>query len=382
MIHQQRLIDTFTRLASIDSISRGEAQLSREIQQMISPMAHEIIRDRADLKINGNTGNLIVKVKGDERVDPLLINAHMDTVEPGRGVKPKFSDGVFTSDGTTVLGADDKSAIAIIIETLQILHENHLPHGPLEIVFTVAEEIGLLGAKSLDFDLISAKYGFALDTADTESIIVQAPTAARFEIRVHGRDAHAGADPEKGINAIWLAGRAISGLRLGRVDDETTSNIGVIEARGATNIVPNLASIQGEARSHDERKLEQVVSGIISAFEDVAAEYRRANGSGDLPRVEADIEQEFPRTFIPESHPVVRLVRRAAKNLGRTITPRKTGGGSDANIFFGRGIVTGVIGTGMQEIHTVRESIRLADMEKSVRLLLEIISLHHEDGGI
>ncbi len=381
MLNQQRLIDTFKRLASIDSVSREEAQISREIQQMAAPMAHRILIDQAGSMINGNTGNLIIKIKGDPKVKPLLINAHMDTVEPGRGVTPVFADGVFTSDGTTVLGADDKGAIAIIVETLRILHENNIPHGPLEIVFTVAEEIGLMGAKNLDFDLISAEYGYALDTADTESIIVQAPSAKRFEIRMYGKDAHAGADPEKGINAIWLAGKAISGLRLGRVDHETTSNIGVIEARGATNIVPNLVRIQGEARSHNDKKLEQEVTGIVSAFEEAAAEFRRAHHTEDLPRVEADIEHEFPRTFIPEDHPVVSLARSAAKNLGRTITPRKTGGGADANIFFGKGIITGVIGTGMKDIHSVRESIRLADMEKTVHLLLEIISMHHKAGG-
>jgi tripeptide aminopeptidase len=283
---------------------------------------------------------------------------------------------VFTSDGTTILGADDKSAIAIIVETLRILHENKLPHGPLEIVITICEEIGLLGAKNLDFNLLSAEYGFALDTADTECIVTRAPAANRFEILVHGKDAHAGADPENGINAIWLSSRAIAGLKLGRIDSETTCNIGVIEAKGATNIVPNLVRIKGEVRSHDETKLENVTRTIISAFEDVVEDYRKENASGFLPRLDIDIENEFSKTLIPDDHPVVMMAKQAAANLGRLVTTKKSGGGSDANVFFKKGIITGVIGTGMKDIHTVRETISLDDMEKTVRLLLEIIAVH------
>jgi tripeptide aminopeptidase len=332
--------------------------------------------DRAGEKISGDTGNLIARIPGNREVPPLMLNAHMDTVEPGVGVKPRFENGVFTSDGTTVLGADDKSAVAVIIETLRVIQENDLPHGPLEIVFTVSEEIGLMGAKHLDFDLISAKYGYALDTADTECIITRAPAANRFDIAVHGKDAHAGADPEKGINAIFLASRAISGLILGRVDAETTCNIGVMEAMGATNVVPHLVTLKGEARSHDEEKLEQVTATILTAFEAVVADYRTEKKTGDLPRVDIHVERDFSRTLIPEDHPVVTMAKQAAKNLGREIRPKRTGGGADANVFFQKGIITGVIGTGMKDIHTVRESISLSDMEKTVALLLEIIALH------
>ena len=376
MINRNRLAETFKALASIDSISRHEARISDEVGKMLAPYAVEIVTDGAGDASGSDTGNLIVKIRGSRDVPALMLSAHMDTVEPGTDVKPQFKDGVFTSDGTTILGADDKSAIAIIIETIRILHEKNLPHGPIEIVITVCEEIGLLGAKHLDFNLLSAKYGYALDTADTECIITRAPAANRFEIIVHGKDAHAGADPENGINAILLASRAISTLALGRIDFETTCNIGMIEARGATNIVPNRVRLKGEVRSHDAAKLENVTQAIAAAFETVVDEFRKENASGELPRVDIDIEREFSNTFIPEDHPVVTLVKQAAQNLGRQITTRKTGGGSDANVFFGKGIITGVIGTGMKDIHTVRESIRLDDMESAVGLLLEIIAIH------
>lgn len=376
MINRDRLAETFITLASTDSISRQEAGISAKIQEMLAPMAREILVDNAGDKTGSDTGNLIVKINGSRDVPPLMLNAHMDTVEPGVGVKPQFKNGVFTSDGTTILGADDKSAIAIIIETLQILHESRIPHGPLEIVITICEEIGLLGAKHLDFSLLSAKYGYAVDTADTECIITRAPAANRFEIFVHGKDAHAGADPENGINAILLASQAISGLKIGRIDPETTCNIGVIEARGATNIVPNLVRLKGEVRSHDVSKLEKVTRNIATAFENIVEDYRKENVSGDLPRVDIHIENDFTRTFIPDDHPVVTMAMQAAENLGRQVVTKKTGGGSDANVFFEKGIMTGVIGTGMKDIHSVRESIRLEDMEKTVNLLLEIINIH------
>ncbi|RJP87090.1 MAG: M20/M25/M40 family metallo-hydrolase [Desulfobacteraceae bacterium] len=376
MINRQRLAETFMALVAIDSESREESGISDEIRQMLSPVAFEMHIDKAGEKVGGNTGNLIVKIQGNTKVPPLMLNAHMDTVTPGKGIRPRFENGVFTSDGTTVLGADDKSAVAVIIEVAQLLHENNLPHGPVELVFTICEEIGLMGAKNLDFGLISAKYGYALDTADTEVIVTRAPSANRMEFLVHGRDAHAGADPEKGINAILLASKAIAGLALGRIDHETTCNIGVIEGRGASNIVPNLVQIKGEARSHDDAKLETVTRNMAAAFEGAIADYKQIHGDGPLPRVDVHIENDFRRTHIPEDHPVVVLARQAAANLGRTLASKTTGGGADANVFFQKGIITGVIGTGMRDIHTVRESIRLDDMVKTAELLLEIIDLH------
>ncbi|MFZ2631824.1 MAG: M20/M25/M40 family metallo-hydrolase [Desulfosalsimonadaceae bacterium] len=378
MINKERLAETFMRFVSIDSESGEEGGVSDRIRQMLSSMAVEMHIDRAGEKVGGDTGNLIVKIQGNKNVPPLMLNAHMDTVTPGKGVRPRFENGVFTSDGTTVLGADDKSAVAVIVEAMQVLHENNLPHGPLELVFTICEEIGLMGAKHMDFNLISAKYGYALDTADTEVIVTRAPSAHRMEFLMHGRGAHAGADPEKGINAILLASKAIAGLALGRIDHETTCNIGVIEAKGASNIVPNLVRVQGEARSHDDAKLETVSKNMAAAFTGAVADYKKIYGDGPLPFVDVHIENDFRRTHIPEEHPVVVLAKRAAANLGRRLTSKTTGGGADANVFFQKGIITGVIGTGMRDIHTVRESIRLDDMVKTAELLLEIIHLHSE----
>jgi len=376
MVNKQRLAETFKFLTEIDSISKEEGVLAAKIREILVSMGAEIWVDNAGERIGGDTGNLIAKFKGNTSVSPLLLNAHMDTVEPGRGVKAVLKNGTFTSDGTTILGADDKSAIAILLETFSVLKENNLAHGPLEVVFTVCEEIGLLGAKHLDFSLITAKYGFAVDATDTEGIVTRAPSANHLEFEIHGKDAHAGAAPEKGINAILLAGKAIAGLELGRIDAETTCNIGIIEGGMATNIVPNRVVVKGEARSHDDKKLNKITDQIVSAFKGVVDDYKEKHSDNLLPRVDIRINKDFSRTHIPSDHPVVVLATRAAENLGRKMKTKTSGGGADANVFFEKGILTGVLGTGMRDMHSVRESVNLDDMVRTVELLLEIIRLH------
>ena len=376
MVNRDRLGETFKFLVEIDSISKEEDTISSEIRKILESLGAETFVDSAGDKIGGNSGNLIAKFKGNRQAPPLLLNAHMDTVEPGKGITAVLKEGVFTSDGTTILGADDKSAIAIILETIKIIQENNLPYGPIEIVLTVCEEIGLLGAKHLDLSLIESEYGYALDATDTEGIVTRAPSANRLEFKIHGKDAHAGAAPEKGINAISLASKAIAKLEIGRIDQETTCNIGMIEGGRAINIVPNLVTVKGEARSHDEEKLSKITDEIVSSFKEVVENYKEASSDDELPRLEVYVENDFSRTYIPDEHPVVSLARKAAENLGRKMVAKTTGGGADANILFGKGIVTGVLGTGMRDMHTVREYVRLDDMVKTVELLLEIIRVH------
>lgn len=378
MINRERLANTFKWLVGIDSVSREESEISQAIQSVLAGMGAKIRVDDAASRIGGNAGNVVARFDGNSAVPPLMLNAHMDTVEPGRGVRAIFEDGVFRSDGSTILGADDKSAIAVIIETMRIIQERGIPCGPVEVVLTVCEEIGLMGAKHLDFSLISARYGYALDASNTEGIVTRAPAANRFEIRVHGKAAHAGAAPEDGVNAILLASRAVAALTLGRIDAETTCNIGTIEGGTATNIVPDRVTLQGEVRSHDTGKLNRVTDTILSTFDQVIAAAASPDG-GVSPAVDWDIHPDFPATHIDADHPVVTLAQRAAANLGRTITPQSTGGGADANIFFDKGIVTGVLGTGMKNMHTVRESIALEDMVRMTELTLEILRLHTED---
>lgn len=380
MVNAERLGETFRSLASTGSVSRQEGRIAADLRRRFEALGAEVQVDDTAAKTGSDTGNLIARLKGAPHVPALLLNAHLDTVQPGEGIAVKFEDGVFTSDGKTILGADDKSAIAVILETLNVLREKDIPHGPVEIVLTTCEEMGLAGARHLDFSQVTAPFGYTLDGSDTEGIIVQAPSANRFEIRIIGKDAHAGAHPEQGINAIHLAAKAMAELAIGRIDRETTCNIGRIEGGTATNVVPPLVTLHGEARSHDESKLQSVTAGIISAFERVITSEREGRSPDGLPRLETRVERSYSGTRIPAEHPLVSLAQRAAQKLGRGLRTKISGGGSDANIFFERGIPLGILGTGMREIHSVREYVRLADMIRAAELLLEIIQLHPASG--
>lgn len=375
MINQERLSETFKMLAETDSTSRNELEISEKIATLLKDMGAEVERDNAGSHFGGNAGNIYAKFPGNRETRPLLLNAHMDTVEPGRGVRAVLKEGVFYSEGDTILGADDKSAIAILLEVMRVVRENDLPHGPVELVLTVSEEIGLLGAKHLEMERITAPYGFALDTTGTDVIITRAPGANKFELVVHGKEAHAGAAPENGISAIAIAATAISRLRLGRVNAETTCNIGTIRGGTATNIIPNRVTLNGEVRSHDPDLLESLTKDIIAAFETAADHFRKAEGD-ELPRIEVSVTNDFSRTHIPDDHPVVQLARKASENLGRGLATEVSGGGADANVFFGKGIVVGVLGTGMTDMHTVNESVAVADMVRTAELVIEILKVH------
>ncbi len=374
-INEKRLTENFMSLVKIDSLPKEERDLAEYITEILKSMGCTVQFDDAGEKVGGNTGNLIARLEGSSDVTPMILCGHMDTVEPGKGVKPILENGVIKSDGTTILGADDKSAIAIIIETLKVLKENDIQHGPLEIIFTICEEIGLLGAKYINTDLFEADFGYILDAKDTKGIVVKAPAANNIEITVHGKSAHAGGAPENGINAIYVAGLALSKLTLGRIDEETTCNIGVIEGGLATNIVPNMVVLKGEARAHDDKKLKEVTESITKVFEEVARQLRESSDNG-LPYVDINVTQDFPRNDVPHDHLAVTTAQKAASNLGYELKPTVVGGGSDSNVFFNNGISTTVLGTGMTDAHSVDESIKVSDMTDSVELLLEIIKIH------
>lgn len=376
MIDRNRLAKTFESLVTIDSPSREEARVVEHLKNIFIPLGGAAWVDDAGEKVGGNTGNLIVTFPGNRPAPPIFFNAHMDTVTPGKGIRPIFKEGVFTSDGTTILGADDKSAIAVLVEVMRVLIENDLPRSPIELVFTVCEEIGLLGAKYFDTRSLQSTFGYALDATNTAGIVTRAPGANRLTFTVLGKDAHAGAAPEKGINAIYIASTAISGLKLGRLDPESTCNIGVIHGGLAKNIVPGKVEVEGEVRSHNPATLARETERMVAAFESAVKSFPQQDIEAGLPKLETLVESEFAATHIPDDHPVVQLTKQAAGNLRREMKPTVTGGGADANIFFERGLFTGVLGTGMKDMHTLRESIALDDMVLAAELVLEIIRLH------
>lgn len=373
MINSQRLAQRFKTFVEIDSLSRHELDVALEIEKILTQMGADICYDTAKDQVNGNCSNLVARFKGSVKAEPLFLAGHMDTVGPGNNIKVQFKNGIFTSDGTTILGADDKSAIAIILEVMDVIFENKLDYPPIELVFTVCEEIGLLGAKHFDYSLMNSKFGYILDSSDTKGIVTKAPAANKIQLKIYGKAAHAGVEPENGINAIVVASKAVSKLQLGRIDEETTCNLGKIKGGVATNIVPEFVEIHGEVRSHDVKKLKTVTDNITKIFYNVAKELQDESG---LPRIEAIIENDFPNTNIPDGHKAVLLAKKAADNIGVTLESKTIGGGADANIFFSKGIVAGVLGTGMTNVHTLNESIDIKDMENTTRLVLEILKIH------
>ena len=379
MINQDRLAQTFQDLVQLDSVSRDEGRFAADLQKRLNTLGVITQIDRSASQTGSNTGNLIGHLPGKSNQAPILFSAHMDTVEPGRGIRPVYADGFFSSAGDTVLGADDKSAIAILLEALTVLTASGTPHASIDLVFSTCEEIGLLGAKNLDFSQIAAKMGYVLDARDPDRLVNRAPAANRLHLKVFGEEAHAGASPEKGINAVFIASRAIAAIQWGRLDKETTCNIGTIQGGVATNIVPSRVDIDAEVRSHDEVKLKNATDQIISTFQEIVGGISPNPINGACPRFAYDLQADFKQTHIPDDHLIVKLADRAAHNLGRHMRTQSAGGGSDANVFFQKGIVTGVLGTGMQDPHTKGERIALADMVKACELVLEIIRLYSRE---
>lgn len=375
MLDLDRLSGEFTRQAAISSPSRKEGAMARYLAERFTALGGEIEWDGTGAKIGGEADNLIVRFAGTGReTAPLMLSVHMDTVEPCANVEPLLQNGIFTSAGETILGSDDKSGIAEIIEALEILREDKIPHGPLEVVVTVCEEVGLLGAKHLDAQRLRSRRGIALDTSGVDKLILSAPAANKLNFTITGREAHAGIAPECGISAIAIAATAISTMPLGRIDFETTANIGTIRGGIATNIVPRRVELKGEARSHDAAKLDEQTRKMVAAVENaVAASARMIDGVLVRPEALCEVLPEYPRMSVHAESTLVQGAIAAAAALGRTLELLPGGGGSDANIFNSLGIETVILATGMTDVHTVNESVSLADMGRVAELLVEII---------
>jgi tripeptide aminopeptidase len=374
MIDTQRITEEFARLASIPSPSGREGEIALYLAERFRRLGADVYFDDAGPRARSQSGNMVARFKGSRPGDPLMLSAHMDTVEPAEGVRPLLKDGVFTSAGDTVLGADDKAGIAEIIEALEVVREQGISHPTLEIVITVCEEIGLVGAKELDPKVLTARRGYGLDTSGVDLLIHRAPCANQMRFEVVGRESHAGIAPEKGISAIEVVSRAIAAMPLGRIDEETTANVGTVHGGQATNIVAKRVVVEAEARSHDAEKLARQTEQMLACFEEAARRSEREI-DGELVRAEirSEIISDYPLMAVPRQAPVIRLAEEAAGRLGRTLEVKGAGGGSDANIFNGHGIETVILGTGMTRVHSVDESVRVEDMVMVAELLVEII---------
>jgi len=365
-VDAEQLIAEFMTLVSIGSHSRQEANVAAYIRGVIEELGFAVEEDGAADVVGGDCGNLIVRVPGDERMDTVLFMAHMDTVTPGHGIIPIRLDDRICSDGKTVLGADDKAGVAGILQMLRVLAGSDEPRPPLEIVFTVCEEVGLLGAKALDVKQLRASYGFVFDSSgDIGFVVAEGPAQAKLRAVIHGRSAHAGVAPEKGMSAIVVAADAIAAMPLGRIDDRTTANIGTISGGVATNIVCDRVELLAEARSLDADRLHLQREQMSAALQTAASRHG----------VTADLswQDSYPGLALAAGSPLRALVEEALTQIA--VTPRfgSTGGGSDANVISGKGIPVANLAIGYQQIHTLQEWIAIADLVQAAVLMLQIV---------
>ncbi|WP_442594743.1 M20/M25/M40 family metallo-hydrolase [Neobacillus sp. D3-1R] len=367
MMNEQRLLEEFLELVQIDSETKFETEIAKVLKKKFLDLGLEVFEDDTTSKTGHGAGNLICTLPGNkDGVDPIYFTCHMDTVVPGKGIKPSIKDGYVVTDGTTILGADDKAGLAVLLEVIRVLKEQNIPHGQIQFVITVGEESGLVGAKAIDPSLLKAKFGYALDSdGKVGNVVVAAPTQAKVKAAIFGKTAHAGVAPEKGVSAITIAAKAIAKMPLGRIDKETTANIGRFEGGQQTNIVCDRVDILAEARSLVTDKMEAQVAKMKEAFETVAADMGG--------RAEVDIQVMYPGFKFAEGDHVVEVARRAAAKIGRSCELTHSGGGSDANVIAGLGIPTVVLSVGYEEIHTTNEKMPIEELNKLAEMTLAII---------
>jgi len=366
----ERVTADLLALLRIDSPSYREAAAAAWLVAQFAEFGVEATDDGLGATLNGNSGNLIARVPGNG-APPVLLNAHLDNVPPCEGVSPAIEDGVVRTDGRTVLGGDDKCGCIAVLSAVREVVTNGIPHPPLEIVLPAAEETGLEGAKGLDYEAVTARRGFVAESGTVGAITVKAPSADRWDAVLKGRAAHAGVAPEKGINAIRMAAEAIAEMHVGRLDDETTANVGLIRAGEARNVVPPICTVGGEARSHDTRKLDSQVKHVRRCFDKAA---KRHGGE-----VELTVSRTYERFDVGlDEWPYV-VADEAAQEVGLEPLARPTGGGSDANIFNQHGVVCVILGCGSSEVHTPDEHVDLNDLHRACVWLAKIIEIAGRD---
>lgn len=356
MINNERLLDTFLALVRVDNPSGQEQQIAATVMALLRERGFEPVQDAR--------GNVVCRMPG--QGDPLLLSAHLDSVAPAQGKRPVVDGEFVRSSGDTVLGADDLAGVAAILEAVTSAREQGAQFRAAEIVFSVEEEVGLNGARGLDYSLISAKQGVALDlNGEVGGICVSAPAHAQITVTITGKAAHAGVAPELGVSAIVVAAEAITTMPLGRIDAETTANIGTINGGAARNIVPEQVMLIGEARSRDEAKLDRQVEAMRSAFEAAAARH------GAHAQVEV-FRAYGPQKIAPDAA-IVQLCRAAAQKIGVEARLIETGGGSDVNIYNMHGIEAVNLSIGYREIHSTNEHIAIADLQKAAQLVQALL---------
>lgn len=361
------IIREFIEIVSVPSFSRNERAVCDLLKAKLEAIGLTVREDDAAEKLGGNTGNLIATLEGAPGATPVLFSSHMDRVpNTGRiGCVVDSEQGLIRSDGTTILGADDAAGLVAILDAVRELKASGEPHAPVEVVFTVSEEIGLDGASALDMSSLKARCAYLIDSPGRVGRLINgAPTICGIEVTVHGRSAHAGTEPEKGLNAIKVAADALYHLPEGRISPRVTSNFGIINAGKATNVVCDRVKLLGEARGTDEKALNEYLELVCSVFARTAEKYET--------EIEVSIKKSCLSFSLGEQEPVIRLALSAMEKLGITPEIRSSGGASDGNVFNAKGMPAAVLGAGYFANHTKNEHVYYEDIALCSRLLQQI----------
>lgn len=368
-IQKGRLTQCFLDMTQIDSVTYGERQMADWLKSQLTALGLEVLEDGAGEQIGSNAGNLFARFPDPEHPDEaaVLFSAHMDTVEPGRGRRAAVgADGCIRSDGRTVLGADDQAGVAEILEALRVIREEGLPHRNIELLFTVAEEVYTAGAGAFDLELSRAQEAYVLDLAGpVGGVSATEPTLLSYCFQIRGRASHAGFAPEKGVNAIAIAARAVADTRQGWINDHTSLNIGTIQGGTATNIVPDLVTVRGEIRSI-------VHADALAAYEQLEAHFREITrtAGGDF---EAQVRQHLTAYRVPEDSAALSRYRAALQELGIPLQSVLSFGGSDNNVFRRKGLDGLCIANAMYDIHSTQEHTSVEEMAQAAAIVLRLM---------
>lgn len=360
-INKKRLVNSFVNLAKISSPSWNERNIIAYLEKRFKEL-----KVKHTLYKCGVSHNVLASLKGTRPGTPILFSCHMDTVGPCDFVRPVVTGSKISSDGKTILGSDDKAAIAVFLETIQYIKENKIDHGPIEFLFSCAEEVGLQGIKQFDCSKLNSQFAFVFDSDGTiGKVIVEAPYHSSMEIFISGKAAHAGLEPENGINAIRVLSEIIASIPHGRIDEKTTVNVGSITGGSATNIVAEQASCLLEVRSISASRLKQVEKEIRDVIIRVTKRY------GAKAKVIRELE--YSGFSIKPNQRIVKIIQKAAKRIKIKTSLVSSGGGSDTNILNRAGIKAINLSIGMQKVHSKKEFILIRDLMNGTKLAISII---------
>ncbi|AIZ36978.1 M20/M25/M40 family metallo-hydrolase [Parvimonas micra] len=374
-MNKERLLNTFLDLVKIYSPSKNEINVMKYITEKLEKLGVKYILHDHSAEYGGNTPVIIAKLEkncDDEKLNPISLSAHMDVVEPSKDLDIYVEDGLVKTRTKTTLGGDDKGGVAIILETFENLVENNLPHNDVFAVITPSEEIGLLGAKSIKWEEIPSEFMPAKDMlvldngGGSDLVAVEGPCMYKINVHYEGASAHAGIEPEKGRSAIIAMSSAISKMKIGRLNDHTTSNIGSIVSEFPTNVVPKDCKIRMEVRCLNEDEAKENVDNYIDIFEKTAKDFE--------VKCNIEVKYDYPPLKQIDENNLLNRVLDAYKKVGIIAKPIKIGGGCDGNIYLKNGFHSVILGVGMYKIHTIEEYLVISDMEKTAEAVMEFIT--------